>query len=164
MSIAVIFGGKSCEHNVSIVTGVQVLNEAAALNPVPVYIDPDGEWRTGRELFAIEGCKNPKRLRKVYMRPSSDVLFGALGRKICRIDAAVLCCHGAHGEDGTLQGFLELCGVPYTGCDVLSSSLCMDKAAFKTFTADKGIPSVPYTCFTRAEFNRDIYSLSLIHI
>lgn len=160
MSIAIIFGGKSCEHNVSIVTGVQLLNAVRALDPLPIYIDPNGEWRTGEKLFELDTFKRYDRLKKVYPRPGTNKLYTERGRIAAEMDVAVLCCHGKNGEDGTLQGLLELCGVPYSGADVLGSALCMNKAAFKTFVAAADIPTVPYATFTRREFNDKIYEVA----
>lgn len=160
MSIAIIFGGRSCEHNVSVVTGVQLLNAVRSLDPLPIYIDPHGEWHTGGQLFDLDAVKSFDKLKKVYPRPGSRGLYNERGRKIADMDAAVLCCHGKNGEDGTLQGLLELCGVPYSGADVLGSALCMHKAAFKQFVATAGVPTVPYTTFTRGEFNGKIYDVA----
>lgn len=160
MPIAVIFGGRSCEHGVSVVTGVQLLNAIKEMSPLPVYIDESGQWRTGRELFDVKAAKSPEKLKKVFPRPGSRGLYTSRGRKIADMDAAVLCCHGMNGEDGTLQGLLELCGVPYTGSGVLASALCMDKAAFKRFAESEGIPTVPYVTYTRREFNGDIYAVA----
>lgn len=159
MAIAVIFGGKSCEHDVSVITGIQALAEIEKLKPVPIYIDRSGNWFTGR-MHSVGDVRNTRVLKKVYMRPGSNRLYTQLGRTAAVIDAAVLCCHGVNGEDGTLQGFLELCGVAYTGSDVYASALCMDKARFKRFASAEGFAQVPYTDFTRAEFNTDIYSVA----
>lgn len=160
MSIAIIFGGKSCEHNVSVVTGVQLLNAVKALDPLPVYIDPHGEWHTGEELFDLDAVRRYDKLKTVYPRLGQRGLYNARGRKVAEMDVAILCCHGKNGEDGTLQGLLELCGVPYSGADVLGSALCMHKAAFKQYVSDLGVPTVPYTSFTRREFNDNIYAVA----
>lgn len=159
MATAVIFGGRSCEHDVSVITGVQTLAETEKLDPVPVYIDRSGNWFSGR-IRSADDVKNTRGLRKVYMCPGSNRLHTRMGRTAAVIDTAILCCHGANGEDGTLQGFLELCGVAYTGSDVYASALCMDKARFKRFATAEGFTIVPYTDFTRAEFNTDIYSVA----
>lgn len=159
MATAVIFGGRSCEHDVSVVTGVQTLAETEKLGTVPIYVDRAGNWLSGR-IRTVKDVKNKRLLKNVYMRPGSNKLKTALGRTVAVIDTAILCCHGVNGEDGTLQGFLELCGVAYTGSDVYASALCMDKARFKKFAAAEGFVQVPYACFTRAEFNGDIYSVA----
>ncbi len=160
MSIAVLFGGRSCEHNVSVVTGVQTLLAIKALDPLPIYIDRRGEWRTGRELFDLDRVKEFERLKKVYPRPSSRGLYTAHGRRVATMDVALLCTHGHGGEDGSLQGLLEICGVPYTGSGVLASALCMDKPMFKSFARAEGIPTVPYLSFSRREFAEDIYKVA----
>ena len=160
MAIAVLFGGRSCEHDVSIVTGVQALSALKSYKPLPVYIDAEGRWHTGGALFTVPGVRAGKGLKSVYMSPGSDILRYRSGRAAARIDVAVLCCHGAGGEDGSLQGFLELCCVPYTGAGVLPSAVCLDKAEFKARAASLGFPVLPYASFTRREWNEDIYSVA----
>ena len=160
MSIAIIFGGKSCEHDVSVVTGVQLLNAVKKLNPFPIYIDREGVWRTGRELFDVSAVKKSQRLKRIYPHPGDNGVYNARGKRITTLDVAVLCCHGAGGEDGCLQGLLELCGVPYTGSGVLESALCMNKAEFKRVAKAEGFPTAPYTVFTRKEFNENIYAVA----
>lgn len=159
MATAVIFGGKSCEHDVSVVTGVQALGELRAYKPVPVYIDANGGWHTGKNLFTVAGVRSGKGLKSVYMRPGSDLLYSG-GRAIARIDEAVLCCHGAGGEDGSIQGLLELCGVAYTCSGILASALCLDKAEFKRFASAAGFPVLPFATYTRDEWNKNIYSVA----
>lgn len=160
MSIAVIFGGRSCEHNVSIVTGVQLANAVKRLDPLPIYIDGKGVWKTGKDLFDIDAVKTSKKLKTVTLRPGSRGLYTLRGRKVAELDAAVLCLHGRNGEDGSVQGLLELCGVPYTGSGVLASALCLDKPAFKQFVKNEGIPTVPYVVFSRNEFAENSYAVA----
>ena len=160
MSIAVIFGGRSCEHDVSIVTGVQALGELAAYKPVPVYISAEGEWFTGASLRTVAGVRAGKGRKRVYMHPGSRILKTERGRTVAGIDEAVLCCHGAGGEDGCLQGLMELCGVAYTCSGVFESAVCLDKAEFKLRAAACGFPVVPYAVYTRAEWNGDIYAVA----
>ena len=160
MAVAVIFGGRSCEHDVSIVTGVQALGELRAYKPVPVYIDADGKWHTGNALHTVAGVRAGKGLKSVHMRPGGNVLYYGSGRAAARIDEAVLCCHGAGGEDGSLQGFMELCGVAYTCSGVLASALCLDKAEFKRFAAAAGLPVLPYAVYTREEWESDICAVA----
>ena len=156
---AIIFGGKSCEHDVSIVTGVQMLCGAVELVLLPIYIDREGVWRTGGDMKSLETYRRPERMKRVHMRPGGRALYGEHGRRLAELDAAVLCCHGAGGEDGCLQGFLELCALPYTGADVLTSALCMDKSALKRYLAGEA-EMLPCVTFTREEFERDVYAVA----
>lgn len=160
MALAVIFGGRSCEHDVSIVTGVQAACELKSRGSLPIYVDTDGNWHTGRDLFSVAGARAGKKLKRVYMRPGSSVLYTLSGRELAKIDEAVLCCHGAGGEDGSLQGLMELCGVPYTCSGLLPSAVCLDKAEFKARASAMGFPVLPYVVFARAEWNGDICSVA----
>lgn len=160
MALAVIFGGRSCEHDVSIVTGVQAACELKSRGSLPIYVDTDGNWHTGRDLFSVAGARAGKKLKRVYMRPGSSALYALSGRELAKIDEAVLCCHGAGGEDGSLQGLMELCGVPYTCSGLLPSAVCLDKAEFKARASAMGYPVLPYVVFARAEWNGDICSVA----
>ncbi|MDR0425646.1 MAG: D-alanine--D-alanine ligase [Clostridiales bacterium] len=158
MNIAVIYGGKSCEHNISVITGVQVLNAVKGHNVVPIYIDNRGIWHTGKNLGDINNYKQRGRLktRRVYLKPGDGYLYAERHKRLAAIDCAVLCNHGAGGEDGSLQGLLQLCGIPYTGSGVAASACGMDKALMKKlFKADR-LPVVPYAAVTREAFDADI--------
>ncbi|MBR6788467.1 MAG: D-alanine--D-alanine ligase [Clostridia bacterium] len=156
--IAVIFGGKSCEHDVSVITGTQVLGALRKQNPLPIYIDKEGVWKTGKSLFDLR-LPRDGRLKRVYLRAGERGLY-TRSRKIADIDVAVICCHGHGGEDGCLQGLLTLCGIPYTGPNLFASALCMNKAEFKRVAVAVGIPTLPYATFTRREFNENIYDVA----
>ena len=154
MSIAVFFGGKSCEHNISVVTGVQLLGAIKALKPVPVYIKPDGTWVTGEELFDLRYYKQKKqkKLKSVFFMPGKNILQTPLF-KVAKVDAAVICCHGLNGEDGSLQGLLTLSGVPFTCSGIAASAVCLDKVLLKKVLTASGVAQLPYISFTRKEFN-----------
>ena len=108
--IAVIFGGRSCEHDVSIVTGLMTLHSLK--KAVPVYIDREGKFWCGKGLEDIEFYKkfSPRSLRRVHFMPADNGLYTDKGKKLHTLEAAVVCCHGAYGEDGCLQGLLEISG------------------------------------------------------
>ncbi|HWA68101.1 MAG TPA: D-alanine--D-alanine ligase family protein [Mycobacteriales bacterium] len=147
LRVAVIFGGRSSEHAVSCVTAGSVL---AALDPqrydvVPVGITPGGRWviadtsaleMRGRELptVAAEGLS-------VAIPGDPTALPDALGGQI---DVAFPLLHGPYGEDGTLQGLLELAGIPYVGSGVFASAAAMDKAHMKRFLSAAGLPVPGY--------------------
>jgi D-alanine-D-alanine ligase len=123
MRVAVLAGGRSSEHEVSLESGASVREGVAAAGHevLAVTIERSGEWRHEGEALA---------LRPGGGLLGADAVFGVL--------------HGPFGEDGTLQGLLELLDVPYVGAGVLASSLCMDKVVFKEVLAAAGIPQVPY--------------------
>lgn len=140
MNVAVIFGGRSCEHNISVATGVQVANVLAGKgnNVYCVYVTRKGVWKTSKAFFDVDVFRGDPGGRRVCVRPGDDRLHFGLGLKKVRIDCAVLCLHGRNGEDGTIQGLMELCGIPYTGGDVFASAAGMDKQMMKKlFRADK---------------------------
>ena len=156
--IAVIFGGQSVEHDVSILTGLQFL-EAMDLDRFegrPVYVAPDGGWWTGEALlkrsFYPLNEANKKRLKVVRLevgRSAGAALLaakgGLFGPKEDQIpfDLMVPAIHGSNGEDGTLQGLLAFHGVPFAGCRALASSTTMDKAFTKTVLGALGVPVLP---------------------
>jgi D-alanine-D-alanine ligase len=136
LRVAVLMGGRSSEHEVSLASARSVL---AALDPdryetVTVEIGRDGRWELAsgapREL---EGATSPPETLPVLAR--SDV-----PATLADVDVVLPVLHGPFGEDGTVQGLLELAGVPYVGAGVTASALCMDKDLFKAVMRDKGVP------------------------
>ena len=123
MRVAVLAGGRSSEHEVSLASAESVRAGLAegGHEPVDVRIDRAGRWTSGGEALRLEPGNGLLR---------ADVVFPAL--------------HGPFGEDGTVQGLLELLDVPYVGAGVLASSLSMDKALFKDLMAAHGVPQVDY--------------------
>ena len=155
---AVIFGGPSAEHDVSILTGLQA---ALALSDdgVPVralYWSKAGDWYEvdaaleGKHF--LEGVPSgAKPLRLVAGKGGGFVATGRalVGReKALPVSATVNCCHGGPGEDGTLQGMLDLAGVRYTGPTVAGAALGMDKLAFGAVAVGAGLPSLPRLALT----------------
>jgi D-alanine-D-alanine ligase len=142
LRLVVLFGGQSAEHDVSCTTAVHVL---AAADPeryelAPVGITRDGKWVVADEALAAlaEGTHAlPDRLRA--SGPSTDLLPAVTGRSDQQVVVLPL-LHGPLGEDGTVQGLLELAGVPYVGSGVLGSAVAMDKAMAKDVLARHGIP------------------------
>ncbi len=162
MTVAVIFGGKSCEHNVSIVTGVQTLGEIpSGHKAVPVYIDESGVWHTGKEYCSMETYRDRKNSypgKEVHLRPASPYLYAKNGKKLYKIDCCVICAHGVNGEDGSLQGLLQLSGIAYTGSKVAASAAGMDKDMMKRLFAAAELPCVPYVLLSGDEYVNDSYS------
>lgn len=153
--IAVFFGGRSCEHDISVITGLQALS-ACGRACVPVYIDGDGLWWTGDKFDSVNAVKSGKfGGKRVHIRAGEPYLY-AKNKRLCKIDAALLCMHGMLGEDGSLQGYLEMCGIAYTGSGVLASAVGMNKLYSKRIFESAGIAVAPYTSITRAEYERDV--------
>ncbi len=164
MVVAVIFGGRSVEHDVSIVTGHQIMNAfpAGSFQVLPVYIARDGHWYTGQPLAELKNFKDGGALNLDGVLPcllSPDTRHHGLivnplaGRfrqsDVQRIDVVFPALHGSHGEDGSLQGLLELADIPYVGCATLGSALTNDKIMTKLVLRQAGIPVLADHWFTR---------------
>ena len=162
--IAVIFGGRSVEHDVSIVTGHQIMNAFHGDDclVVPVYIARDGRWFTGEPLSDLDNFKDDGVLDLDGVQPcllSPDTRHHGLiinplaGRfrqsDIQRVDVVFPALHGSHGEDGSLQGLLELADIPYVGCATLGSALTNDKIMTKMALRQAGIPILADYWFSR---------------
>lgn len=167
--VGVFFGGRSVEHEISVISALQAIN---AFNPdkydiVPVYISKQGKWFTGPALLEISNYKDLKNLEtkveEVYMKPvfgdyklyRADVKGGFFSKKdpvVADLHIAFPVLHGSHGEDGMFQGVLETIGIPFVGCDTLSSANGMDKITMKMILRESGIPVVDYVWFTDREW------------
>ena len=164
-NIAVFFGCRSVEHEVSIISAVQAMNaiNREKYDVTPVYVTKDGEMYTGDILFKIEAYRNLNELYKkcqkvnfvrqngkVVMLPDSTSLFSK--KKAVEIDVAFPIVHGTNCEDGTIQGFFEYLNLPYVGCDILSSAVGMDKAVFKDVLKNAGLPVLDCICIRSREY------------
>ncbi len=140
--VAVILGGRSGEHEVSILSARSVM---AALDPdrweaVPFGITRQGDWMTPGETLAALAAGNAR-----FSTGGSPLLLaGAVQAELAGCAAAFPLVHGTYGEDGTIQGFLELAGLPYAGCGVAASAIGMDKALMKALFREAGIRQARY--------------------
>ena len=168
--VGVIFGSRSCEREVSIISAVQLMRHAdqEKYDIIPVYIDESGNWYTGDALKDIGSFKpfNPdkKGITKVFPDLSSGsgaLLTHTRGTGLfskdrieiaARIDVYIIVMHGLHGEDGTIQGLLELANVPYTSTGVAGSALGMDKIMMKQFFRGADLPVLPGIGVTRTRY------------
>lgn len=168
LNIAIIFGGRSVEHEISIISALQCIKaiDANKYNAIPLYITKHGVWYTGEKLLDIENFKNIEQLliscEKVILPQNTDdnnlyqAKTGLFGRKkISSIDLIFPVMHGSFGEDGCLQGFLSTTNIPYVGCDVLSSAIAMDKIATKMMLTSANIPTLDYVWFYSDEWMSD---------
>jgi D-alanine-D-alanine ligase len=132
--VAVLGGGRSSEHEISLASAASIrkgLTEAGHV-PIEIKISRDGTWRQDGEPVSLAPGAGPA---------GADVVFPAL--------------HGPFGEDGTVQGLLECLDVPYVGAGVLTSALCMDKVVFKRLMAEAGLPQVDYRSLRVEQFESD---------
>ncbi len=155
LNIAVFFGGKSVEHDVSIITGRQVLNniDSTKYNVFPIYIDKTNKWWTGNDLD-LQQTYLPfveKKHKRISIISGENVLIvkSGLKQKKIKIDCAFNCCHGTYGEDGNLQGLLNCLSIPFTGSDTLASSICMNKIIMKRLFERYNFPIPKYICLNR---------------
>ncbi|OHD06420.1 MAG: D-alanine--D-alanine ligase [Spirochaetes bacterium GWD1_27_9] len=155
--IGVIFGGKSVEHEVSIITGLQVVEniDKSKYEAIPIYIDKDGNWYYGENLKDVKIFtlweKNKKKAKQFF--PSFDKKDGK--NILNKIDALVIAMHGNYGEDGKLQGLLEFVDVPYTSSGVVGSGAGMDKIVMKSIFEGMDLPVLPYLWFNRDDWTKN---------
>ena len=168
IKVGVFFGGKSVEHEISIISAIQAIGDldTEKYDIIPIYITKNNEFYVGDAVGEIESYKNIPALLKNSQRV---IIFPDGGRaKLLRypvkkfsenvigtIDIAFPIVHGTNVEDGTLQGYLSMLGVPYVGCDVTSSAVGMDKYVMKTVLKDNGVPVLDCRCYTGCRFDRE---------
>lgn len=168
IKVGVIFGGESVEHEVSIISAIQAINnmDTSKYEIIPIYIAKDRTWYTGKMLADIEIYKDMDLLKRyakkvtLCKRDNEYYLVNTKGlfrRDIAEIDVAFPIVHGTNVEDGTLQGYLDTIGIPYVGSRVLGAALGQDKVVMKQVFESEGIPVVPYTWFYDTEYysNKD---------
>ncbi len=164
-NVALIFGGCTPEHEVSIVTAHQVCLALQENHHVfPIYVTKNGEWLTGDALRDLSTFTNgtlphPSDFDKVAVEfhPEPKFVINAkhwLGQKVRKrtvlpIDVVFPAIHGMHGEDGTLQGLLELMNLPYIGAGVVGSAVGMDKIMMKAVLNENELPILPYLWWTQ---------------
>jgi len=158
LRVGVIYGGRSGEHEVSIVSASSIFKhiDRSRYQPVPIRIEKDGRWvqpdqepafTSAAEVAALGSGGPPGR----EMDPTSI---------ISALDVVFPVLHGPYGEDGTVQGLLELANVPYVGAGVLGSAVGMDKAVMKTIFAAHGLPIVPHVTVFRRDWERDARAIT----
>lgn len=183
LRVGIFAGGRSAEHEVSVASAESVLRsiDRERYEPYVVYIDREGRWRLpsgpaptlgatetlAGQLGALTPAEEVVKLRSGEDQnlPATRDGAGEADRALAArsavrslgdvIDVAFLVVHGPYGEDGTLQGFLELAGIPYIGAGVLASAVAMDKVVFKDLMRGHGLPVVDYVWFRRSAWRRD---------
>ena len=165
LRIGVIFGGESVEHEVSIISAVQAMKalDTEKYEVIPIYIAKDREWYTGKLLTDIEIYKDLDLLKKyatnVVLTNKKDkfVLIKKTGIKriVDYIDLVLPVVHGTNVEDGTLQGYLELIGIPYAFSNLYSSAIGQDKVFQKQILESEGLPVTRYTWFFDNDYKED---------
>jgi len=146
-----MFGGRSVEHEISVITALQIFQAVNTQNfeIIPIYLAANGKWYTGDSLFKKDFyqrvCESLSEVREVTLLPDfSRKGFTELSsQKRIPVDACFLAFHGQFGENGCVQALLELADLPYTGCDFQSSAAAMNKFFSKSIVAANGIATLP---------------------
>jgi D-alanine-D-alanine ligase len=182
LRIGVIYGGRSGEHEVSLASAAAVFTnlDRHKYDPFPIRIDRDGRWvvpdRPPRITSAsdvivqarLEAGRTLRNAREVHLvaRPSDENILSIERRAVPEepsgalvtglgLDVVFPVLHGPYGEDGTVQGLLELANIPYVGCGVLASAVGMDKAMMKAVFAERGLPIVDHVVVRRRDWHDD---------
>jgi D-alanine-D-alanine ligase len=164
--VGVIFGGRSGEHEVSLVSARSVMDaiDKEKYEVVPIGITKEGRWiGSGDPLKALQAgdadASGPAALlgdpsRRGLMR-LEDTERAVEATRLAELDVVFPVLHGPYGEDGTVQGLLELAGIPYVGAGVMASGVGMDKAVFKDVMRAHGLPVADYVVLRRKEWEKD---------
>lgn len=154
MKLGLLYGGKSAEHKVSLQTALAVSKalDFTKFDIYPVYITTEGNWITGEQLTAPA-----QNVEELTLTPKTDEIIVGLANSATdkSFDVIFPLLHGPNGEDGTVQGMLELLNIPYVGNGVLASSAGMDKVIMKNIFAQAGLPQVNYVWFTRKQWEQN---------
>ena len=165
LNLGVIFGGKSVEHEISIISAVEAMAniDTNKYRVIPIYIDKENNWYTGehlKEILHYRDIELVKRYAKkvsLVKRGKSFILEsqGFLKRNLFVIDLVLPIGHGAFVEDGSLQGYLSMLGIPYVGSSVLGAAIGQDKVIQKELLKQNNIPVCDYVWFYDYEFEKN---------
>ncbi len=164
LRLGVIFGGASGEHEVSVVSAQHVMAavDRERFDVVPIGVSKTGAWLTPEETKAQMGEPSAPYEKTLHLPGAEGLLACAAGLlALSTIDVAFPLIHGPGGEDGTLQGLLELAEVPYVGAGVGASAVGLDKALMKALLHDAGLPVVDYLVVTQAQWEKEAPAVAL---
>jgi len=172
LRVGVIFGGRSGEHEVSIRSAASVIEaiDRSKYEVVPIAISREGKWQSPAEAFQLLSAHAQSALPRKLAEGARDAVAilgdpshtglisfdrngGALSSQ--KLDVVFPVLHGPFGEDGTVQGLLEMANIPYVGCGVLASSCGMDKVAMKLLFLQAGLPMCKYVWFLRSQWQKN---------
>ncbi|AQU78273.1 MULTISPECIES: D-alanine--D-alanine ligase [Planococcus] len=154
--VGLLYGGKSAEHEVSLSTALAVTNaiDFEAYEIYPIYITQDGEWRKGDRLEGAVKTIEQLQLPGESSKPN-DISGFLPSQSSDVLDVIIPLLHGPNGEDGTVQGLLEVMNIPYVGNGVLASSAGMDKVVMKQLFEQAGLKQTPYVYFIRRDWDQN---------
>jgi D-alanine-D-alanine ligase len=163
LKLGVIYGGRSGEHEVSLMSARSVLSviDRDKFNVIEIGITRQGQWLVGENLWTKLQNERYEGLQSAVFLPSPKnpgiyTLDNGELKLYSNLDVIFPVMHGTYSEDGTLQGLLELADVAYVGAGVLGSAVCMDKGLFKDVMIANDIPTLPYQVFNRTEIEEDL--------
>jgi D-alanine-D-alanine ligase len=162
LRVGIVFGGRSVEHEVSVASATSILE---ALDPARYEVsllcmDPQGRWRLGGPGALPANASRGQEVSLPAVPGDGTLVSASAGEPVGRLDVVVPIIHGTGGEDGCLQGFLELADLPYVGSGVLGSALQMDKDVAKKLLRAEGIPVVPWVACSAQEIERGAEALA----
>ncbi len=165
LRVGVLFGGRSTEHEVSILSAQSIISamDPERFEAVPLYIDKEGRWLIGDSLKRLVSEAAARKYVYLPPDPTQHSLVAVnhqtpstvAGGGLPPLDVVFPVFHGLNGEDGTIQGVLELANIPYVGAGVLGSALGLDKVYMKQAFAAAGLPIVEYVSTTRRHYEQD---------
>ena len=164
-NLAVLFGGRSVEHEISVITALQLINviDVTQYNIIPVYIAQTGRWYVGDKLLEKDFYRklpnSVKSATEVALLPvagSKGLTYLSGSNDTLPVDIYFLAFHGTFGEDGCIQGMLEMADATYTGCGVLPAALGMNKYQCKIMLKAMGIPVLPAVMIDRRDAQKDL--------
>ena len=163
LKIAVLFGGRSGEHEVSLVSATSIIGalDKKKYEIIPIGITKTGKWVAGKNVMELLKKGKTAGLSNVSLSldPAQKGVFIYNDKddecEFKKVDIVFPVLHGPYGEDGTVQGMLEIASIPYVGCDVFSSSACMDKLMSKQIFLARGLSQVEFLAFTRSQIKKN---------
>ena len=157
LRLGVVFGGRSVEHEVSVVSAMDVLREAdrARFEPVPFGVTDEGRWLTPSETRTQLERDEPLFEKRMAADVPALLHRQEVLDELRSVGVVFPLVHGVNGEDGTLQGMLEMFGIPYAGCGVEASAIGMDKALQKRLFVDAGLRVAKHLVVFEHEWERD---------
>ena len=165
LKVAVLFGGRSGEHQISLISAASVMDamDRKKYEIIPIGISLGGKWIVSQDPMAILKSKrkrvnnatallslNPREKRIFILKSQKEIL-----KKELKIDVVFPVLHGTYGEDGTIQGLLEMADIPYVGAGVMASAIGMDKGIMKSLFKQKGLPTPDFTIIKRVDWKKD---------
>ena len=157
INVAVFYGGKSPEHDISVITALQALNNLnkRKYNIIPVYIDENNKWQVVKDAHKISSyCKKIEK-HDLFCGFFDNFLYKKTKfglKKFSSVDVCLNCCHGGDGESGALSGVFQMANLPYCCCNNLSSAICLDKIIMKDIFSNNKFSITDYAWFDKHEY------------